>query len=122
MIDTSEDAIEDRLTLDPHEKSNRAWHLVHDPEDAFAKTELTRATCIGTATIARMRRRWRTMKAAGTEPRGQWWRDLRDSPNCEDVEQGQMTEEQRKAVIRQASRHCSMLVNASRFTAVQGKL
>ena len=103
MLAATEDAIKDRKNLDPREKADRAWRLVRDAVAIFSKAEISRATGIGSATVGRMRARWRDMVACKLEASGFWWRDAQDSGGDEQPERTELTDAQRKRIVKRAS-------------------
>lgn len=101
MLCATVDAIKDRLNLTQSEKTDRAWRLVRDEECRFSKSEVSKATGVGTATVGRMRRRLAEMKQAGDVPTGYWWRD-REEAHEDDGSEGarrELTAKERKALV-----------------------
>ena len=89
----------DKASLTPQEKADLAWRLVREPGMNFSKPELARATGISTATIGRMRARWRVLeRVPNAEITGNWWRDRADC-GTDLIEAETMSEAQRRAVI-----------------------
>lgn len=68
----------EKLALTQEERLNAAWRLVRDADAAFTVPETAEAAAVAPRTVDNMRKRWRVMQAAGTEPSGAWWRDQKD--------------------------------------------
>ena len=89
----------DKVGLAPQEKADLAWRLVREPGMNFSKPELARATGISTATIGRMRARWRVLeRVPDVEITGNWWRDRVDSAD-EAERPGPMSDAQRRQAV-----------------------
>lgn len=91
----------DRVSLTPQEKADLAWKLVREPGMKFSKREVAEATGVSTATVGRMRSRFRELNGnPEAEITGHWWRDRLDQGT--DWEEGEeLSEAQRRKAIEE---------------------
>ena len=90
----------DALPLSQRERADLAWRLVREPVEHFTKGEIARVSGIAERTVTTMRAHWRTLKEAGREATGAWWRDQK--AQSEDDENGGMrwmTDAERERII-----------------------
>ncbi|MEL0438256.1 ParB N-terminal domain-containing protein [Phycobacter sp. K97] len=68
----------EQLPLTKNERMDAAWRLVRLPGERLKVKEIAGASGVGARSVDIMRKRWKTMTAAGKTATGEWWRDRQD--------------------------------------------
>ncbi|PTV94269.1 hypothetical protein C8J27_108160 [Rhodobacter aestuarii] len=96
----------ENLPLTKDERMNAAWQLVRLPGKRLSVPKVSKAAGVGTASVDRMRKRWRVMQIEGKTPSGVWWKDRRDNaPDIDD--RPELTDAERLAEIERLSKAIS---------------
>ena len=102
----------EQLPLTKNERMDAAWRLVRLPGERLKVKDIAGASGAGPRSVDNMRKRWKTMIAAGKEATGEWWRDRQDALP-ERKGQPEMTDAERRAHVEQI---------ATRIREVLGKM
>lgn len=109
----------DKLSLSPTEKADLAWKLVREPGMKFSKPEIAKATGISTATVARMRARFKTLSGlAEVEITGSWFRDRQNGMDDEWDRIGSLSDAERNKAIEVLAKSIRDLIDRRKPGAV----